>query len=115
VENFIKYAKEGTHQKHGYPDSTYRVSKAAEIALTMIQHRQILKDSRKDIVINACCPGYVNTDMTSHKGPLSPAEGADAPAYLALLPAKDASNPKGQYVWKNRKVVAWDSEAPPAI
>uniref|UniRef100_A0A914V638 Uncharacterized protein n=1 Tax=Plectus sambesii TaxID=2011161 RepID=A0A914V638_9BILA len=56
IENSTKYAKEGTQQKHGYPKSSYSsysVSKAAEIALTFIQHRQALKDSRNDIVINA--------------------------------------------------------------
>uniref|UniRef100_A0A914VLT2 carbonyl reductase (NADPH) n=1 Tax=Plectus sambesii TaxID=2011161 RepID=A0A914VLT2_9BILA len=105
VETFIKYAKEGTHQKHGYPNSTYSVSKAAEIALTLIQHRQSLKDSRKDIVINACCPGYVNTDMTNHKGSLTIEEGADTPVYLALLPP-DTTEPKGEFVYE-RKVIPW--------
>uniref|UniRef100_A0A914VNU0 carbonyl reductase (NADPH) n=1 Tax=Plectus sambesii TaxID=2011161 RepID=A0A914VNU0_9BILA len=105
VENFTKYAKEGTHQKHGYPNSTYRVSKAAEIALTFIQHRQALKDSREDIVINACCPGYVNTDMTNHKGSLTIEEGADTPVYLALLPP-GTTDPKGKFVYQ-RKVISW--------
>lgn len=38
--------------------------------------------------INACCPGYVNTDMSSHRGYKTPLQGADTPAWLALLAPK---------------------------
>ena len=38
--------------------------------------------------INACCPGYVNTDMTSGRGHKSVLGGADTPAFLALLAPK---------------------------
>lgn len=49
--------------------------------------------------------GYVDTDMTSHKGLLTVEEGAKAPLFLAL----DADL-KGKYVWNNCSVVAWDKE-----
>ena len=44
--------------------------------------------SGKGIDVNACCPGYVDTDMSSHRGHKTPAEGADTPVWLALLAKK---------------------------
>lgn len=41
--------------------------------------------------INACCPGYVNTDMTSGRGYKTVLQGADTPAWLALLAPKGTS------------------------
>ena len=38
--------------------------------------------------ILACCPGYVNTDMSSGRGTKTPLQGADTPAWLALLAPK---------------------------
>lgn len=57
--------------------------------------------------MNAVHPGYVDTDMTSHKGPLTIDEGAIAPLFLAL-DAPDSV--KGEYVWYNKQIVSWDGE-----
>ncbi|KAL3242812.1 hypothetical protein MRX96_020976 [Rhipicephalus microplus] len=65
------------------------------------------KDPREDLVVNAVHPGYVDTDMTSHKGPLTPDQGADAPTYLAMLPP-NVKSPKGEFVWNDRTVTPWD-------
>lgn len=51
------------------------MSKVGVTALTRIQQREFDKDSRQDIIVNAVCPGYVATDMSSHKGPLTPDQG----------------------------------------
>lgn len=59
--------------------------------------------------MNAVHPGYVDTDMSSHKGPLSIDEGARAPLWLAL----DAPDTvRGEYVWCDSKIVSWDGEKP---
>lgn len=50
--------------------------------------------------------------MTSHKGPLTIEQGADAPLFCALLP-KD-TNIKGAYIWKDRSVVDWFGATLPA-
>ncbi|KAH7697758.1 oxidoreductaseshort chain dehydrogenase/reductase family protein [Aphelenchoides avenae] len=99
VEDYKRLAREGKRKEGGFPESAYRVSKAAEIALTMAQARQ-LKD--KNIVVNACCPGFVDTDMTSHKGHLTIDQGADTPIYLAT----DSSAPHGEFVYQ-RKALDW--------
>lgn len=57
------------------------------------------------ILVNACCPGWVRTDMAGSKAPKSPAEGAETPVFLALLPA-GASAPHGKFV-SDKAVQAW--------
>jgi len=99
VEEYKRLAYEDRRKEGGYVESAYRVSKAATIALTMVQHREL---SPRNIIVNACCPGYVNTDMTSHKGPLTLDQGADTPIYLTT----DADVPQGKFVFQ-RKAMEW--------
>ncbi|KAA8583453.1 hypothetical protein FQN60_014661, partial [Etheostoma spectabile] len=49
------------------------------------------------ILLNACCPGWVRTDMAGSKATKSPEEGAVTPVYLALLPP-GATDPHGKFV-----------------
>jgi len=113
MNEFVESAKDGSAKQKGWGSSCYNASKVGVSALGFIHQRQFDKDSREDIIVNVVHPGYVDTDMSSHKGPLTPDEGADAPTYLAMLPPKDASNPKGAYVWYTREVFPWDSETLP--
>jgi hypothetical protein len=53
-----------------------------------------------------CCPGYVGTDMTSHKGPLTIDEGAATPVWLATLPA-GATSPAGQFCFECAVYTWW--------
>ena len=72
MTQFVETAQTGTHGDHGWPNSTYVVSKIGFSALSRIQQRMM--DSERpgeDVVINHVHPGYVDTDMTSHKGPLT--------------------------------------------
>ncbi|KAM9321013.1 carbonyl reductase [NADPH] 1-like [Gastrophryne carolinensis] len=106
MEKFVEDAKKGIHQQEGWPNSAYGVSKIGLTVLSRIQARQ-LKESRKgdNIILNACCPGYVRTDMTNPNAPKSPDEGAETPVYLALLPPNSQS-PYGELVSEN-KIVPW--------
>lgn len=98
VNEFVQAAKDDVLEKIGWPKAAYGTSKIAINALTILQQQMIDKDTiRSDILINCCHPGYVATDMTSHKGPLTIDEGAITPVYLALLPP-NTSSPKGNYV-----------------
>ncbi|KAK3099315.1 hypothetical protein FSP39_002537 [Pinctada imbricata] len=99
-------AKKGDHKKKGYADSAYGMSKVGVSAITTVQAREMDKDPRDDIIINSCCPGYVDTDMTSHKGPKTIDQGADTPLFLALLPPSNPKNPKGCFL-SDRKVKNW--------
>jgi NAD(P)-dependent dehydrogenase (short-subunit alcohol dehydrogenase family) len=40
----------------------------------------------RNIQVYSLCPGYVNTDMTSHKGVLTIQQGALTPIFLIDLP-----------------------------
>ncbi|XP_067006939.1 carbonyl reductase [NADPH] 1 [Anabrus simplex] len=103
---FVKSVEEGNHQAEGWPNSCYQVSKVGVSALTFIQQRAFNSDPRQDIVVNAVHPGYVQTDMSSNKGDLTPEQGADAAIYLALLPA-NIEAPRGAYIWWDRRIVDW--------
>ncbi|CAK5054858.1 unnamed protein product [Meloidogyne enterolobii] len=99
VEEYKKLAKEDKRKEGGYPDTAYGVSKAAEIALSLLQAHE---HKSKGITVNACCPGFVDTDMTSHKGHLTIDEGADTPIWLAT--AEEV--PNGAFVYL-RKAIEW--------
>jgi carbonyl reductase 1 len=81
------------------------MSKVGLTALSRIQQRQFDKDSRGDLIVNAMCPGYTKTDMSSNKGSKTPEEGADTAIYLALL-GPNVKSPKGEF-WAERKAVEW--------
>ncbi|XP_033743472.1 carbonyl reductase [NADPH] 1-like [Pecten maximus] len=106
MKQFVDSAKKGTNKDIGWPDNAYGASKIGVTVMSMIQQRELLKDTRQDIVVNACCPGYVDTDMTSHKGHKTIDQGADTPLYLAMLPPNTTS-PKGNFV-SDRKIGKWE-------
>jgi len=107
IKSFIELTKTGTHVANGWPNSAYDVSKVAVSALTRIQQREI-DESRPsdDIVINSVHPGYVDTDMTSHKGVLTPEQGAVAAVWCATL-APNVKDPRGGYIWHDKTIVDW--------
>ncbi|XP_046974062.1 carbonyl reductase [NADPH] 3-like [Vanessa cardui] len=105
MRQYVDAAKQGTHASE-WGNSSYNVSKVGLTALTKIQQR-LLND--KDIKVNAVHPGYVDTDMTSHSGPLTIDEGAQAPLFLAL----DADDSvRGEYVWCDKRIVSWSGPKP---
>jgi len=112
VERFIQLAAQNQHVAAGYRDSAYGVSKAAEIAMTKIQQQQILSQRPgDDILISACCPGYVDTDMTSHKGHLTIDQGAETPVYLGLIAANaNAKDVPGGEFWFQKRLCSWDGK-----
>lgn len=107
MNEFVGAAKEGKNEEKGWGRSAYNVSKVGITVLSFIQQREFDADPREDLIVNAVHPGYVDTDMTSHKGPLTPDQGADAPTYLAMLPP-NVKSPKGEFVWNDRTVTPWD-------
>lgn len=50
----------------------------------------------------ACCPGYVATDMTSHKGTLTIEEGIRTPVYLTELPFEVNKDLQGGFFQKEK-------------
>ncbi|XP_041529070.1 carbonyl reductase [NADPH] 1 [Microtus oregoni] len=106
MNKFVEDTKKGVHEKEGWPNSAYGVSKIGVTVLSRIHARKLSEQRKGDkILLNACCPGWVRTDMAGPKATKSPEEGAETPVYLALLPP-DAEGPHGQFV-QEKKVEKW--------
>ncbi|CAC5403799.1 CBR1 [Mytilus coruscus] len=105
IQQFIDAAQTDSHLKQGFASSAYGMSKVGVTVMSFIQQRELNSDPREDIVVNACCPGYVDTDMSSHKGTKTIEQGADTPVYLAMLPPGTTS-PKGNFV-SDRTIKNW--------
>lgn len=88
TDRFVAEVAKGTHTKSGWPSNAYRVSKIAMNAYVRILARELVDDPRH-ILVNAACPGWVRTAMGGPSAPRSPEEGAETPAWLALLPPGD--------------------------
>uniref|UniRef100_A0A3B3U815 Carbonyl reductase 1 n=1 Tax=Poecilia latipinna TaxID=48699 RepID=A0A3B3U815_9TELE len=106
MQRFVDKAKKGEHKQDGWPEMPYGVSKLGLTTLSMILARRLSKDRPNDgILLNACCPGWVRTDMAGERAAKSPDEGAVTLAYLALLPP-ETMEPHGKFV-SDKKVQPW--------
>ncbi|KAL7668679.1 hypothetical protein ACOME3_009372 [Neoechinorhynchus agilis] len=105
INMFIEASRIGNCEELGFPKSAYAISKLGLTMATFALQKKYDRNPESDVIINACCPGYVRTEMSSFKGNLSPEEGSDTPVYLALLP-DNSLGPKGQFVCE-RKIVEW--------
>lgn len=102
MERFKKGVQEGTHTQDGWPSAAYAVSKAGVTGFTRILGQgKEAKD--RDVLLNAVCPGYVNTDMTKGRGYKTIDQGAKTPVTLAL---GDIGAVSGEY-WREEKVREW--------
>lgn len=98
VRKFEADVAAGQHKQEGWGNSNYGFSKLALIAYTKMIARE-----EGAMRVNACCPGFCATDMSSHTGPRSAADGARNAVKLVLLP-DDA--PSGEF-WQNEEVSVW--------
>ncbi|KAM5125026.1 carbonyl reductase [NADPH] 3-like [Callospermophilus lateralis] len=98
MKKFVEDTRNEVHEREGWPNSAYGVSKLGVTVLSRILARRLDEKRKADrILLNACCPGWVKTDMAGDQGSRTVEEGAETPVYLALLPP-DATEPQGQLV-----------------
>lgn len=102
MKDFAAAVDAGKEKEAGFPSAAYAVSKAGLIGATRALARQE-KESGKNVLINVCCPGYVNTDMTKGNGKKTPDEGAMTPVMLAI---QDIQGKTGRF-WQNEKELEW--------
>lgn len=102
MEKFKAAVKEGKEKQAGFPSAAYAVSKAGETAFTKAI---AMEESKKGsgILINACCPGYVKTDMTKGGGAKTPDQGAQTPVMLAI---GDIGGKTGRF-WQSEREIEW--------
>ena len=85
LDTFLKDFEAGAPalEARGWPDefASYKVAKAAVNAYSRIMARR-----HPELRVNCAHPGYVNTDMSIHSGPLTPEEGAANLVKVAQLP-----------------------------
>lgn len=118
MDAYVASVSSGTWERDGWPGSPYAVSKAGVTGTTMLlgRHPDLLAEMFKKAggegaypldgawpLINACCPGYVKTDMTKGRGRKTPDQGAGTPVQLALGDIKGVS---GEF-WENEEVSSW--------
>jgi carbonyl reductase 1 len=99
VRKFETDVMEGKHAERGWGDSNYGLSKLAVIAMTKVWARD---EAKYNVKVNCCCPGYCDTDMTSHKGSRPPSEGARN----AVIPATMENCPTGEF-FEDYQVSSW--------
>lgn len=102
MEKFISDVKSGKHEAEGWPSAAYAVSKAGVIAMTKAVAAEEEKSGR-GVLVNVCCPGYVNTDMSKGKGVKTPDEGSRTPVLIAL---GEFGGTSGDF-WQSEKIIEW--------
>lgn len=109
LEDFKASFKRGTAVADGWPDWINIPSKAGQVASTLVFAREMEAAAReRDILINACCPGFVETDATRQvyddfSAAKTPREAAEDLVWAVTLPA-GVREPYGQML-RNRNVL----------
>ncbi|MDX8028728.1 SDR family oxidoreductase [Lentzea sp. BCCO 10_0856] len=80
--------------------AAYAPSKSMLNSIT-VQYARAFADT--NVIVNACCPGYVATDFTGFASPRTPEQGAAIALRLATLPD---DGPRGGF-FDDEGVVAW--------
>jgi carbonyl reductase 1 len=102
MKDFASAVEAGKEKEAGFPSAAYAVSKAGLIGATRALAKKE-KERGNTVLINCCCPGYVDTDMSKHNGKLTPDEGAQTPVVLAL---GDIHGDTGEF-WEKQKRSEW--------
>lgn len=98
---FIASVGDGSYAKKGWPQNTYSVSKILMSCLA----RTLSRDPENEgLTFNACCPGWVRTDMGGQFANLSAEQGADTPVWLSLSEEPGVVNSTGQFFAERRKL-----------
>ncbi|EGB12795.1 hypothetical protein AURANDRAFT_58590 [Aureococcus anophagefferens] len=81
ADDFAADVAAGRHKAAGWGSSNYGLSKPCVIAHSKILARKYAGSALR---VNACCPGYCRTDMSSNRGGRPPEVGARNAVLLAL-------------------------------
>ncbi|KDQ61294.1 hypothetical protein JAAARDRAFT_152450 [Jaapia argillacea MUCL 33604] len=102
MNEFRSDVKNGNWTEKGWCSAAYAVSKMGVTGLTRVLAYQEGKE-KPGLLINACCPGWVRTDMAGPNAAKSPEEGTITPLHLAIGDMKGQS---GAF-WQDMKDLRW--------
>jgi NAD(P)-dependent dehydrogenase (short-subunit alcohol dehydrogenase family) len=100
MQSFVESVRRGAHQREGWPNSAYGVSKAGLNALTRVLAEELRS---VPVLINAVSPGWCRTRMGGASAPRSIEVGADTIVWAATLPP---GGPTGGY-FADRRAGPW--------
>ncbi|KAL7555904.1 hypothetical protein ACA910_015259 [Epithemia clementina (nom. ined.)] len=132
MTDYVHAVQNGTVAQQGWPEWINVASKVGQVASTKIFAREILRQEeqeqdfaaapssplttnsrkpRRDILINAVCPGLIDTEASrpwfdDMSQAATPAEAAVDVVWLATLPRDCKDAPYGELVRK-RKIIPW--------
>ncbi|KAF2036147.1 carbonyl reductase [Setomelanomma holmii] len=102
MQEFQESVTAGKEKEAGFPSAAYAVSKAGLIGGTRAIATE-LQEKGSGVLVDSCCPGYVNTDMTKGNGTKTPDAGASTPVYLAL---HELGSKSGAF-YRDEKEIEW--------
>ncbi len=111
MDEYVRLVEAGQAKAHQWPDWMNVPSKIAQVASTKIMARTMKEEAlRRGFLINAVCPGLVDTDASrpwfaDMSSAQSPAQAAVDVVWLATLPPR-TETPYGELV-QHRKVLPW--------
>lgn len=109
MEEFINATSNNQQKKLGWGGTMYHASKLGQLAFARTLAKE-LQSGKSAVTVASCCPGFVKTDMSSFcygpgQGIKTPEEGADTPAWLALMFGEDALESHGRF-FSDREMVS---------
>lgn len=116
MDRYVALVEAGQAEEQGWPEWINIPSKIGQVASMKVMARMMCDTAeRRDIVINAVCPGLVDTDasrpwfadMSSAQSPDQAAEGV---VWLATLPA-GTRTPYGELV-QHRQIISFHQGSP---
>jgi len=96
ANQFIQAVKSDTYAQEGFPRSCYGMSKVSINAYVRYLIRNTSHLFKPGVKVYTTCPGFCDTEMSSHKGLRPASKGAETPVWLALQPP-DSAVPLGFY------------------
>jgi carbonyl reductase 1 len=111
MDDYVGLVEAGQAAAHHWPEWINVASKIAQVASTKIMARLMRAEaSRRGILINAACPGLVDTDASrpwfeDMSAAQSPALAAEDLIWLATLPP-GTNGPSGELV-QHREILPW--------
>ncbi|CAG0936393.1 carbonyl reductase 1 [Thermoflexales bacterium] len=111
MDDYVGLVEAGQAAAHYWPEWINVASKVAQVASTKIMARLMRAEaSRRGILINAACPGLVDTDASrpwfeDMSAAQSPLQAAEDVIWLATLPP-GTNGPYGELV-QHRKILPW--------